>query len=152
LETRRNGERDSGRSRRILAPPHSRLISEKKGFTLLEVLIAVAILGIAVSVVLQLFSADLRAISASEDYVAATSRAGAKMREILDDSSLAPKSASETTTDGYRIDVSVTEAMKERTENMQVALMDVSLTIRWIKGTKERSLTLRTMKTVQKQI
>jgi prepilin-type N-terminal cleavage/methylation domain-containing protein len=124
----------------------------RSGFTLLEVLIAVALLGIAVSMVLQLFSADLSAISSSEDYVTAAAKAGAKMREILDDSALTAKSLSETTNDGYRIDVSVTEALKERTENMQVALMDVSLTIHWTKGTKEGSLTLRTMKAVEKQI
>ncbi len=126
--------------------------SPRSGFTLLEVLIAVALLGIAVSVALQLFSADLRALSASEDYVTAAARASAKMREVLNDDALGPKTLSEATNDGYRIDVSVTDAMKERTENMQVALMDVSLTIRWMRGTKEKSLTLRTMKMVQKQI
>ena len=122
------------------------------GFTLLEVLIAVAILGIAVAVVLQLFSANLRALSASEDYVAASAKAEAKMREILDDDNLTAKSLSEATDDGYRIDVSVSETLQERTANLQVTLMDISLTVFWTKGIKERSLTLRTIKAVQKQL
>jgi general secretion pathway protein I len=122
------------------------------GFTLLEVLVAVAILGIAVAVILQLFSADLRAIAVSGHYVDAATKAEAKMRELLDDDTLAERSSSELTNDGYRIDVSVTPALGDRTENLPVRLLDISLTVRWIKGTKERALSLRTMKMVNKQI
>lgn len=128
------------------------ILKSGRGFTLLEVLIAIAILGIAVSIVLQLFSTDLRALSASSDYVAAAARAEAKMRWVLDDNALTEKSLSETTNDGYRIDVSVTETMKDRTENLQIALMEVSLTIHWTSGSKEKSLTMKTMKAVQKQV
>jgi prepilin-type N-terminal cleavage/methylation domain-containing protein len=122
-----------------------------KGFTLLEVIVAIAILGIAVSVVLQLFSANLRAISTSGDYVTAATRAEAEMRNILDDKNLQEASFSETTPDGYRIDVSVTETLKERTENLQVKLLQIDLTVHWMKGTKEKSLALSTMKVVNKQ-
>jgi prepilin-type N-terminal cleavage/methylation domain-containing protein len=125
--------------------------NSRKGFTLLEVIVAIAILGIAVSVVLQLFSADLRAISTSGDYVAAATRAEAEMRNILDDKNLREASFSETTSDGYRIDVSVAEALKERTENLQVKLLRIDLTVHWIKDTREKSLTLSTMKVVNKQ-
>jgi len=122
------------------------------GFTLLEVLVAIAILGIAVTVVLQLFSANLRAISVSGDYVSATTKAEAKMREILSDDKLSEKSSSETTDDGYRIDVSITDALKERTDNLQVRLLEIDLTVHWTRGTKEKSLTLKTMKVVNKEI
>ena len=122
------------------------------GFTLLEVLVAIAILGIAVTVVLQLFSANLRAISVSGDYVSAVTKAEAKMREILSDDKLSDKSLSETTDDGHRIDVSITDALKDRTENLQVRLLEINLTVHWTRGTKERSLTLRTLKVVEKQI
>jgi hypothetical protein len=113
--------------------------------------VATAILGIAVAVVLQLFSANLRALALSEDYVSATKRAEAKMREILDDAALTATSFSETTTDGMRTDVSVTDALTERTETLPVKLLEVSLTVHWTKGTKERSLTIRTMKAVKKE-
>jgi type II secretion system protein I len=122
-----------------------------RGFTLLEVLVATAILGIAVAVVLQLFSANLRALSLSDDYVSATKRAEAKMREILDEPALAETSFGETTADGYRTDVSVTNALPERTENLPVKLLEVSLTVHWTKGMKERSLSLKTMKLVRKE-
>jgi prepilin-type N-terminal cleavage/methylation domain-containing protein len=122
-----------------------------EGFTLLEVIVAIAILGIAVSVVLQLFSADLRALSTSGDYTAAATRAEAEMRNILDDNNLQEASFSETTPDGYRIDVSVAQALKERTQNLQVKLLRIDLTVHWTKGMKEKSLTLSTMKLVNKQ-
>jgi prepilin-type N-terminal cleavage/methylation domain-containing protein len=122
------------------------------GFTLLEVLVAIAILGIAVTVVLQLFSANLRAISVSGDYVSAVTKAEAKMREILSDDKLSDKSLSETTDDGYRIDVSITDAVKDRTENLQVRLLEINLTVHWTRGTKDKSITFRTMKVVEKEI
>jgi prepilin-type N-terminal cleavage/methylation domain-containing protein len=120
------------------------------GFTLLEVIVAIAILGIAITVVLQLFSANLRAISVSGDYVAAATRAEGKMREILSDDRLSEKSFSEATQEGYRIDVSITDVIKERTEKLQVKLLEVDLTIHWIQGTKQKSMSLRTLKMVEK--
>ena len=128
------------------------MMRRSKGFTLLEILVAIALLGIAITVVLQLFSANLRAIVASEDYVSASIKAEAKMREVLDDKELSEKSWSETTDDGYRIDVLIYDTAKERTENLQVRLLEINLIVRWIKDTKERSLTLKSMKGVNKQI
>jgi prepilin-type N-terminal cleavage/methylation domain-containing protein len=126
--------------------------SSVKGFTLLEVLVAVALLGIAITVVLQLFSADLRAIAVSEEYVSAAAKAEAKMREVQDNDTLAEGSTSDITNDGYRLDVSVTSTLSERTETLQVMLMDILVTVYWTKGAKQRSLSLRTMKLVNKQI
>jgi len=127
-------------------------MKSRKGFTLLEILVALALLGIAITIILQLFSANLRALSVSEDYVVAVTRAEAKMREILDDESLTEKSWTQDTDDGYRMDVSVSEIMKERTENLQVQLMEVSLIFHWTKGTKKKSLSLRAKKVVPRQI
>ena len=132
-----------------ISPCH-RVNMSHNGFTLLEVIVAIAILGIAISVVLQLFSANLRAISVSGDYVTAATRAEAKMREILSDDKLSEKSFSEATQEGYRIDVSIIDVMKERTENLQVKLLEVDLTIHWIQGTKQKSMSLRTFKVVEK--
>ena len=124
----------------------------RNGFTLLEVLVAMAILGIAITVVLQLFSADLRAISVSGDYVSAATRAEAKMREILSDDKLSEESSGETIEDGYTMDVSVSDALNERTDGLQVRILEIDLTIHWTRGTKEKSLTLKTMKVVNKEI
>lgn len=128
------------------------ILNSRKGFTLLEVIIALALLGIAITVVLQLFSSNMRSISASEDYVYAASKAEARMREVLDDENLTEKSWSEITDDGYRIDISIANALKERAENLSVNILEIDLTLHWIKGIKERSIALKTMKVVNKQI
>ena len=124
----------------------------RAGFTLLEVLVATAILGIAVAVILQLFSSNLRALSVSEDFVHASIKAAAKMREILDNDKPSETSFSETSDDGYRTDVSIKNTLKERTENIDMTLFQIDVTVHWTKGTKERSFTVRTLKAVKKQI
>ncbi|HET6516499.1 MAG TPA: prepilin-type N-terminal cleavage/methylation domain-containing protein [Thermodesulfovibrionales bacterium] len=126
--------------------------NSRAGFTLLEVLVSIALLATAVALIFQLFSADLRAIAASEDYLSASLKANAAMREVLADEKLTEKSSTDRTKDGYRIDVSVSEAMKERTENLQVKLLEIVVTVTWAKGTQERAITLRTLKTVEKKI
>lgn len=129
-----------------------RMSGNQRGFTLLEVLAAIALLAMAVAVVFQLFSADLRSVAASEDYVTAVTKANAKMREVLDDDKLSEKSWSETTDDGYRMDVSVSEVMQDRTEKLQVQLFEITVTVSWAKGTKTPSVSLHTMKVMNKQI
>jgi len=129
-----------------------RTVPQHAGFTLLEVLVATAILGIAISIVLQLFSSDLRAISSSGNYVSATTKTEAKMRELLDDDKLSERSWSEMTDDGYRADMSIVEVMKDRTQNLQISLFEITLTMHWTQGGKEKSLTLKTMKAKAKQV
>lgn len=126
--------------------------SEKSGFTLLEILVALALLGIALLVIVRLFSADLRGISVSDDYVVAVAKAESKMRELLDDDTLSEKDWTEFTDDGYRIYASVKESLKDRTENLQVKLFDIGLTVYWKKGERERFVTLNTQKIMNKEV
>jgi len=125
--------------------------NNNKGFTLLEILVATALLGIAITVVLQLFSANIRAIGDASDYVKAVTWTEIKMRELLDSASMEEKSYRETANNGYTMDVSITEILKERTENLNVRLFEIVLTTHWLKGIKEKSFTLRTLKTVRKE-
>lgn len=145
----KQGHRETTVSRgRSFVPP----CTPESGFTLLEVLVAVALLAIAVTVVIQLFSANLRSVTVSEDYVSAALKANVVMREVLDDEDLTEKSRSERTNDGYRVDVAVTETAKERTDNLQVRLLEVTVKVSWAKGIKERSLALKTLKVVNKKV
>ena len=120
----------------------------EEGFTLLEVLVALAILGISVTVIFQLFSANLRAVRGSEDYVAAAVTAQTKMRQVLDDEKLAEKAWSETTLDGYRVDVVVAETLKDRTKDIEVQLLEVIMTVYWTKNSKTKTMTARSMKMI----
>ena len=121
-----------------------------KGFTLLEVLVALVVMAMAVTVVLQLFSANLRTIYRSGDWTAATIRADARLREILAGTAFIETAWSETTEDGYRLDVSVLEVLKERTDNLPVKMMEISLTIHWWDGRKEKNLRVKTMKMIDR--
>ncbi len=132
---------------------HARLAGRRSGtggFTLLEVLVALAIMAIATTLVMQLFSVDLRAIARSGDVTSAAVRGDARIRELLAEPSLEENTWSEETEDGYRLDIAISEVMKPRTDNLPVKLMEVDLTIRWIEGMREKSLDLRTVKMVEK--
>jgi prepilin-type N-terminal cleavage/methylation domain-containing protein len=122
------------------------------GFTLLEVLVALAILGMAVTIVFQLFSANLKTLARSEGYVSAVVRAQERMQQVLDDTKLAEGSWSEKTSEGYQIDVNVTEALSERTQALPVRLFEVALTIRWQSYAREKSMTFRTLKMVTSKV
>ncbi|MBA4373794.1 MAG: hypothetical protein C0402_13155 [Thermodesulfovibrio sp.] len=122
------------------------------GFTLLEVLIAMAVLSIALVAVFELFSSGLRGIAASVDYVEAVVKAEAKMREILDDEDIAEKSWQETSADGYRFEGQIKKSDTDRTDKLQVELLEVSLTVSWTRGIKDRSLKLKTLKLVNKKV
>lgn len=128
------------------------LDANARGFTLLEVLVALVLLSVALVAILQLFSINLRGIATSEDFAKAVMRAEATMRDVLDNDDIAEKSSSETTPDGYRVDVAITNAEEKRTENLPLKLLQISLTVHWKDGVKERALTLKTMKAVTKKI
>jgi general secretion pathway protein I len=125
---------------------------EKKcssGFTLLEVLVALAIMAVAVTLIIQLFSSNLRALSVSGTAITAAAKGDGRLREILTESSLTESSWSEVKEIGYPMDITVGEVLQERTDNLPLKLMEVVLTVHWQEGQKERKLTLRTMKMVE---
>ena len=120
------------------------------GFTLLEVLVALSIMGIAVVLILQLFSANLRALSVAGDMTSATTMANARLREILAESLLKEAAWSEAKENNYPMDISVREVLPDRTDNLPVRLLEVALTVRWQMGSKAKKLTLRTVKMVNR--
>jgi len=126
------------------------ILTSRKGFTLLEILVALAILATAVTIMFQLFSASLRNIAVSEDVVAASVRAEAKMREILGKEELSADSWSEDTNDGYKFTVNITETLQQKTDSLHMQLLQIDLVLTWIKYSKERSLHLKTYKTVNR--
>lgn len=131
---------------------HNTTQERRGGFTLLEVMVSLALLGIALVVVLQLFSENIRSIGASEDYVAAVAKAEMLMRSVLDDDELGEKTVNGVTEDGYAYDVVITKSEDKKLEDLNRVLLDISLTLHWKKGSKEKSFALATMKTVPKKI
>ncbi len=123
-----------------------------RGFTLLEILVALAVLGIAVTVVFQLFSANTRSLFDSNEYAAAVVRAETRMREILSSEILKAQTWTEITGDGYRIDVTVAETLQSRTEGLPVQMFEVSLTLYWKRDSKEKSITFSSMKMMTREV
>ena len=128
------------------------ILASSKGFTLLEILVALAILATAVTIIFQLFSAGLRNIGVSEDVVSAAVRAEARMREVLGNEELTENSWTETSTDGYTYTINITETLQQKTDSLPVQVLQIELAIMWMKNSKERSLRLKTYKTVNRQI
>jgi len=125
--------------------------SGDKGFTLLEILVALAIMSIALVVIFQLFSANMKGIVASGDYMHAAMIAESQMMQVLDDDNLAPASWSKVTDDGQTVDAVITDVESKRTENLPVKLLKIDVTVHWTKGFRERTITLETMKLVKKK-
>ena len=127
-------------------------LGKKNGFTLLEVLVAFVLLATTVTVILQLFSSGIKALSVSENYATAVIRAESKMREILDNDQLSENIWSETSPEGYRFDITVAQTYGTRTKDLPFKILEIDVTMSWNTGGKNRSLTLNTMKTVKPQV
>jgi general secretion pathway protein I len=123
----------------------------RQGFTLLEVLVALAILAMAVTLVLQLFSANLRSITVSEDYLRAVMAADERMREISQADDL-DEGGWDEVNGPYATKVVISEVLREKTDALAVRLLQVELTVNWKKGLRSRSVTLTTARLVSKLV
>jgi general secretion pathway protein I len=124
---------------------------KETGFTLLEVLVALTILSISVIFVIQLFAANLRSLSISEEYVHAAMKGEEKMSEVTLNPDLDVGAWSDVTGEGYSINGIITEVMGERTEELGVRLLKIDMTIEWKGRRAEKSISLSTMKAVKKK-
>jgi general secretion pathway protein I len=126
-----------------------RLRTRNQGFTLLEIVVAMAILGIGLVVIIELFSGGLRLARVSEEYTKAAGYARMKMEEV----SLA-KSLEEGIQEGefdsfYRWAVEVKKVDllppgKETSYQPPVTLYRVRVDVLWKSGMRERSAVLET--------
>ena len=116
----------------------------------MEIMVALAVMGFAVVYLVQLFSSNLRMIGTSQDYMTALTQAEAMMREIVESDKIEEKSWNEQTDQGFQIEVSVAEAQKERTENLPIKLLQIEMNLSWEKALRKKSLTLRTLKVVNR--
>ena len=122
----------------------------ERGFTLIEILASLTLIGVAVVYLVQLFSANLRTIGTSQDYMEALTRAEAVMREITERDKIEEASWQEETDQGYRVAVSVSEAEKERTEDLPVKLLYIEMSFSWETASRKKSLTLKSLKVVER--
>lgn len=121
-----------------------------RGFTLLEVMAALAITGIGVLVVLQLFSGGLVSAKVSGDYSMAVFHAREKLSEESLKDDLQPGMQSGETPDGYKWAVEVTEYENEFIKDSpEIGIYRIIVKITNPEGKKE--FTLETLKTLRKK-
>jgi general secretion pathway protein I len=147
--------------RKELSLHHRACAMRRGGFTLIEVLIALAILGIGLCVILELFSGGLRSAKISEEYVKATWYGKGKMEEVLSTKDFV-EGATEGSFDSqysWKLDVKrtspavgqVTGSQDNSNENLPVDLYQVSLKVTWPSGTGERTLELESLRAFEKK-
>jgi general secretion pathway protein I len=125
-----------------------------KGFTLIEVVIALAILGMGLTVIMELFSGGLRLGRVSEEYTKAMNYASLKMEEIANQ-----KTIEEGENEGefdktfrWKAGVEKTDILPgdKGTEFKPPAdLYHIRLSVLWKSGSKERSASIESYKTVK---
>jgi type II secretion system protein I len=126
-----------------------RIITGESGFTLLEVLVALSILGIALALTMKLISADLRGVAASDDSMRAVLLAEEEIQKLLAGNEIPVGNRPETERNGWRVEIQVSDELPERTDGLGVSLRKVTATVRRLAdrqaGLRERTFTLTTL-------
>ncbi|WP_420265066.1 type IV pilus modification PilV family protein [Candidatus Magnetominusculus dajiuhuensis] len=118
---------------------------KERGFTLIEVMVAIAILAVGITALIQLFGGSLRSIGYSENYTKATIAAEAELRNTLSVERLKEGSFTKRSGGGYTYDISIERVDKDKTDLLQYELFSVTLTINWKAGRKSKNYTLKTL-------
>jgi len=124
------------------------------GFTLMEVVVAMAILGVALTVIIELFSGGLRLAKTSAEYTKAINYARMKMEEIA-----VKQTIEEGTQEG---EFDHTFRWQVETKKVDVLpiekgidfippteLFQVKVNVLWKSGSRERSTRLETYRTIK---
>jgi general secretion pathway protein I len=102
---------------------------QSKGFSLLEVMIALAILGIAVVAVFQLFSINLRTTRKAEDYTKAIFYA----RSLMDEAHIFSDPSGESTSKEHegRYATRRNVALKSESEDGRIKVYEIAVSVTW---------------------
>jgi general secretion pathway protein I len=129
-----------------------------RGFTLLEVLLAVMILAITVTVLLLQFSVALRASTTAQEVTRGTLYAKLKIEELKMAEELTESAQSGTFADGYEWETRVVpythEAAPEDEQaynSLRIETFQLEAAVKWRVGERTRTVTLTTLKTVRKK-
>jgi general secretion pathway protein I len=127
---------------------------KNKGFTLIEVSIAVAILGVGLTVLIELFSGGLRLGRASEEYTKAVNYARSKMEEIAVKPTIKEGSEEGEFDETYRWQVDVKKVEILPIENKPdfkppAQFFQVQINIIWKSGSKEKSTRIESYRTIK---
>lgn len=126
------------------------------GFTLLEVLVAIAILGIGLTIVIELFSGGLRLGRISGEYTKAMNYAKMKIEEIMIKPKMVEGMEEGRLDEDFRWQVVVKKEDLLPVENQldfkpAVDFFKIQVNIFWKSGIRERSIRLESYKTIKSE-
>lgn len=122
------------------------------GFTLIETLVAMAILSISLVVILQLFSGGLKSSRLSDNYTRAIFHAREKMEEILLDDNFTDMATEGELGDGFEWKAQTLrlEPAQEEEAKLPVDIFSIKVDISWHEGSKEKHFEISTLKIAEK--
>jgi prepilin-type N-terminal cleavage/methylation domain-containing protein len=144
--------RSSPASPRRPAPSTPQQVSGPEGFSLLEVLVATAIMGLVLVVLLQVLTSALRAQNASWSRTQAMLTAEKVLQENCEINSLAPGTYQGR--DGqydYVVQVTPVYDLGGALVNKRVLCSLIQVTVTWQEGGRPKSLELQTLRTRAQQ-
>jgi prepilin-type N-terminal cleavage/methylation domain-containing protein len=129
---------------------------QKRGFTLIEVVVALAILGVGLMVIIELFSGGLRLGRATGEYTKAVNYARMKMEEVS-----IKDWVEEGTEEGecdktyrWRVGVKKVDLLpgdKDTDFKPPVEFFQVKISILWKSGSKDRVTSIESYKTMKRE-
>jgi len=132
-------------------PRHPLSATGQQGFTLMESLVAVMILGVALVTVMQLFAGGLRSARASADYTRAVFLAREKLEETILTSPLTETTLAGDLDPGQKWECRITPITDETdtqttSQTQGPSPWRVSCTIYWLANNRTKEYTLETVR------
>ena len=124
-----------------------------RGFTLIEILVAISILSISLVVIFQLFSGGLKSSRLSDQYTKGIFHAKEKMEEILLSTDFAEEEAGGEFGDLFRWKSATVRIEQAEDEEAKLPFntFNISVDVMWNEGDKEKHFAISTMKVVEKK-
>ncbi len=132
-----------------------RNITFGKGFTLIEVVVALAILGIGLTIIIELFSGGLRLGRTSMEYTKAVNYARMKMEETMAKSAIeegTQEGESDDKTFRWQMGVNKVDLLtidKSVDYKPPIELFKVKIDVFWKSGSKEKSTSVESLKVMK---
>lgn len=129
------------------------LFQADSGFTLLEILVAISIMAICLTVILQLFSGGLKSSRLSDDYTRAVFHAKEIMEEILVSNALEEGISEGRFDDSYawKAEVVRIEQLEEEESRLPIDTFAIKVQVMWGGANKNKRFELETIKAREKQ-
>lgn len=136
-------------------PRRLRRVRVDKGFTLIEVVVALAILGVGLTVIIELFSGGLRLGRASMEYTRAVNYARIKMEETMLKPAVEEGTQEGEADDGtfrWQVGVKKIDLLsidKSIDYKPPIDLFQVRIDVFWKSGAKEKSTSVESLKAIK---